>query len=306
MTASQRTGILLLVLSAAGYAFMPILTKWAFERGIQPLELLTWRFIIAAPAVWVIVLFAAWRATPQQTTQKTERLPVVSLLLLGGLFALASLTAFYALQRLPASTYTVLLYTYPAVVALLLLLMGDALSRRGWLALALTLVGVALTVPNVASALSGGDTVGLLMALGNGSQYALYIVLSSRVLRGRTALLTASALSITGSLLLMLVLALINGLRVPTIGDVWLIYLLLALVCTVLTNVCFYAGMQRIGAGQAAILSTLEPVLVLVLAFLILRETMLPIQLVGGALILASAVLLQLPEKRAESGYNQP
>ncbi len=291
MSSSQRSGIVLLVLAAAGYACMPILTKWAFERDIEPLELLTWRFILAAPAIWFILLVHAAR--------RGERLgdvPVLPMLLLGGLFALASLTAFYALQRLPASTYTVLLYTYPAVVALLLLFVGEALSRRGWLALALTLVGVALTVPNVVSALSRGDTVGLLMALGNGSQYALYIVVSSRVLRGRKALLTASALSITGSLLLLLILALFNGLRVPTSGDVWLIYLGIALISTVLTNICFYAGMQRVGAGQAAILSTLEPVIVLVLAFVILRETMLPIQLVGGALILASAVLLQLPE----------
>jgi EamA domain-containing membrane protein RarD len=58
MTSSQRTGIILLVLSAAGYAFMPILTKWAFERGIEPLELLTWRFIFAAPAVLGVVVFA--------------------------------------------------------------------------------------------------------------------------------------------------------------------------------------------------------------------------------------------------------
>lgn len=308
MTSSRRSGILLLILAATGYAFFPIFTKFAFDAGAAPLDLITWRFLIATPFIWLL-LSLSQRGRANAAAGDPGRgggaqlagIPIIPMLLLGALFGLVSLTAFYALQRLPASTYTLLLYTYPAVVALLLLLLGEPLSGRGWLALALTLVGVALTVPDLANAFSGGDGVGMLLALANGAQYAVYIVISSRVLRGRPALLTASALSITGSLLLMIVLAAFNGLHLPDSTALWLIALGIGLVSTVLTNICFYAGMQRVGAGQAAILSMLEPVIVLLLSFALLGESLLAVQLVGGALILASAVLLQLPSRRAAS-----
>lgn len=292
MTPSQRSGIILLILAAAGYAMMPIITRTAFEQGIAPFDLITWRFILATPVIWIILMIS--RA---QGRERSSDLPLIPMLLLGGLFGVLALMAFFALQRIPASTYTVLLYTYPAIVALLLLLMGESLSRRGWLALALTLVGILLTVPNLGEAFDNRDPFGMLLALGNGAVYAVFIVLSSRVLHGKQALITASTLNITGALLLLLVLVLFNGVHIPDTLTLWGLLLALVIFSTIMPVICFYAGMQRVGAGQAAILSTLEPVMVLALAFVLLRETMLPIQFVGGALILASAVLLQLPER---------
>ena len=68
----------------------------------------------------------------------------------------------------------------------------------------------------------------------------------------------------------------------------------MAIFATVVPIFAFYAGLRKLGAPRAAILSTLEPVLVLVWSFLLLHETMLPLQVVGAAFILASAILLQL------------
>jgi drug/metabolite transporter (DMT)-like permease len=55
----------------------------------------------------------------------------------------------------------------------------------------------------------------------------------------------------------------------------------------------FYAGTQRVGAAQAALLSTIEPVWTITLAAILLGESLQPIQLVGGALILLGVVIAQ-------------
>ncbi|MFN8630085.1 MAG: DMT family transporter [Chloroflexota bacterium] len=55
----------------------------------------------------------------------------------------------------------------------------------------------------------------------------------------------------------------------------------------------FYAGAQRVGAAQASLLSTVEPLWTIVAAGILLGERLEPIQLVGGALILAGVVLSQ-------------
>jgi drug/metabolite transporter (DMT)-like permease len=287
MNPTQRRGVLLLVIAAVGYAFLPIMIKWAYDAGMQPIDVLTWRFVVATPCIWLL-LFATGNA------RLDGRLPRLPLLGMGVMFATVAMFAFFALQRIPASIFSVLLYCYPAFVALLSLFLGERLSGRGWVALGLTLVGIILTVPNLSSDLTRGDPFGMLLALLNGAFYSVYIVWSNRLLRGQTALAQASALSITGSLLAMLVVALFNGIHPPANPQAWITIIAMSIIATVIPIFAFYAGLHKLGAPQAAILSTLEPVIVLVLSFVLLGETMLPIQLVGGALILSSAILLQV------------
>ena len=69
---------------------------------------------------------------------------------------------------------------------------------------------------------------------------------------------------------------------------------LIASVSTVMPIVLFMAGLARVGASTASIASTVEPVFTVVLAFVVLGETLGPLQLVGGALVLSAVVLLQL------------
>lgn len=287
MDRSQRDGVLLLILAALGYSFLPILTKYGYSAGLEPRDLLTWRFIVAAPVVWVLL-------TVRRPPAASAPLPRLRLLLMGALFAGSALCAFFALDRIPASIYTVLLYSYPAFVALLSLLVGEKLSRQGWLALGLTLIGVVLTVPNFGADLADVDSLGLIFTLANGASYAVYIVISNRLLRADCDLQSASAMSIIGSFVALSALALVAGLNLPATLDGWLSIVAMAVVATVIPIFAFYAGLRKLGAPRAAILSTLEPVLVLLWSFLLLHETMLPVQVIGAALILASAILLQL------------
>ncbi len=286
MSAEQRQGLLLVILAAAGYAFLPILAKFAYEAGLTPQETVTWRFAIATPVIWLLV------RRIESGTPST--LPRLKLVLLGVLFSAAALVAFYSLELIPASTFIVLAYLYPAMVALLSLLNGENLPLSGWLALPLTLIGVALTVPDFMTGFAGADANGILLAVANAVIYSLYIVISSRLLRAQSALPTASAISISGSLASLIIIGLLTGLQLPPTPQAWLVVAGIALCCTVMPITAFFAAIQKLGAPQAAILSTLEPVLVVFLSMLLLDETMLPVQWLGAALIIAAAILLQV------------
>ena len=74
----------------------------------------------------------------------------------------------------------------------------------------------------------------------------------------------------------------------------------MALVATVLAAVAFLAGVRRIGPTNAAMLSTLEPVVTVILAAALLGERLAPLALVGGALILLAVLLLTRSELRHE------
>ncbi len=286
MDRTQRAGALLVLISAAGYAFFPLFSRSILDSGLSPFDLLAWRFLIAAPLIWLL-LFAL------RTPAPAKPLPRLRLLAMGALFVVSSASALYSLTRLPVSVYTVILYTYPAIVALLSLLVGERLSSRGWVALALTLVGMLLTIPNVSQGLQGGDLLGVALGLANAASYALYIVASSRILRSHNALAHASAWSITGSCVLMVGVILVRGLVWPSNAAGWGSLLALVGFSTVLPIFTFYAGMQKVGAARAAILSTVEPLLTVMLAVVVRGETLVALQMLGGALILLSVIVLQ-------------
>ena len=150
MTRREREGFLWIMLAAAGFSVMPTLVKLTYlhstlRRWISPFGAL----LLAAPIMWALV---ALQPSSRRGRRTNEKLPVTRLLIIGLFIAAAVMAAFFALERLPGSTYIVLLYAYPAMVALLSRLMGDKIQARTWFALVLALVGVALTVPNFTAA----------------------------------------------------------------------------------------------------------------------------------------------------------
>ena len=65
----------------------------------------------------------------------------------------------------------------------------------------------------------------------------------------------------------------------------------IAVVSTVGAVGLFFAGLQRVGPTAASILSTLEPVVTVALAFVVFGESLGAAQLAGGALVLAAVVV---------------
>lgn len=282
---NQTPGVLLVLISALGYAWLPIFAKWAYAEGLSPTDLLALRFIIAAPTMWLLT----WRDTAQ-----SRALPRSKLIAAGALFAIVALTAFFSLALIPSSLYTLMLYTYPAMVVLLARLMGDPLSPQAIIALLLTLVGIGLTVPVRADEMAQVNLGGVGLGLLNAALYAVYILFSQRILSGHGAVAHATRWSITGSLFVLLAIIMLQGLTLPVSWVGWASAIGMALICTVLPIFTFLTGMKYLGASKASILSSIEPFVTLLLAVGLLGEHLTWQQSMGGALILVSVFVVQL------------
>jgi drug/metabolite transporter (DMT)-like permease len=90
----------------------------------------------------------------------------------------------------------------------------------------------------------------------------------------------------------LLVASLFREPRFPGVWWSWVALGAIALVSTVVAILAFFAGLKRVGPSVASIASTLEPVVTVALAWMLLGESLAPIQLAGGALVLASAASL--------------
>lgn len=290
-------GSLFVLLGACGYGFFAIFTKLAYRDSLEPLDVTLWRFIIASVSLWA--LWPLWR---RQANLGTLTIRQIALLLgLGGLLAAVALAGFFGLERVSATTYTLLFYTYPAMVTLTSLMLGERLPLTGWVAVGLALAGCTLTI--------GGqvvinDFLGAAFVFLNATLYAAYLIIIGRHARGISGL-ASGAIIIPGSLIALVPLGLIRGLHAPTLLEGWVGLAGLGLISTVLPIIMVFAGITRIGATRAAILSTLEPVLTVILAAALLGERVGAAQYIGGALIITSVFLLHIPERLQTSSTSR-
>ena len=268
--------------SGAAFGTMAIFGKLAYGAGANAGTLLAVRFALAAALFWAIV--AARRAA-------IARRDVVTGLALGACgYAIQAGCYFAALERIDASLLSLLLYTFPTLVAAAAVALGrDRMDGRRLIALALASGGLALVV---AGAGTGSlDPTGAALGLAAAVVYSAYILISDGIVsRMRPDVLTA--LVCTGAAIpLTLGSALLGELRpgdLTAAGWGWIACL--AVVSTVAAIGLFFAGLRRVGPTSASILATVEPLVTVMLAWLVFGETLGPVQLVGGALVLAAVL----------------
>jgi drug/metabolite transporter (DMT)-like permease len=303
----RLAGIALIVVSAFGFASGTVLSKPIYATGLTWAQLLAWRFSIGAVLAWGWLLVSPGRRAALGRLGRRQTLVAVGL----GVWYTGNAGTYYAgLETVPASLAGVLVYLYPAIVAVLSVRFASRLQgRRPWFALGIALAGVVLALGGV-DVSSGGSLGGIALILASPLIYAGWIVLSARLAGERTNRLAhettgdghvedaaaASALMISATAAVFVMVAIGTGrpLAPPAIpAAAWPFLAAIGFLGTFLAIQSFYAGSRRIGAAQAALVSTVEPLIIVSLAFVSLHETLAPIQLVGGALIIVGVLIAQ-------------
>jgi drug/metabolite transporter (DMT)-like permease len=278
---NRTLGFLLVALSAACFGAMPVFGRGAYAAGADPFSLLLLRFGIAGAVLWLLV-FVRRAAVPRGRT--------LGLLILMGAVGYVgqSLAYFTALTTTSASLLALILYLYPILVALLAAVVLKApLTRTKQVALLLAVLGAGLTVGPI----GGGNAPGVALGIAASLIYACYILALTRIAGGVDPLVSSAVIT-SSAAVVFLVLAAAQGSPLPNTGHGWLSIAAIALISTVVAVVAFLGGLARIGPTDTATVSTMEPVVTLLLAVALLGETLAPLQLVGGACILAAVVRL--------------
>ncbi|SMC29349.1 EamA domain-containing membrane protein RarD [Andreprevotia lacus DSM 23236] len=283
MFASRRaTGIALILLSAFAFGLMPIFGSWAYRSGADTQGILLLRFGVAALVMLAIML---WRrgSWPRGST-------LLGLAGMGLAYAAQAYCYFSALHYASAALAALLLYLYPVVVTLIAaVFLRERLRKRALFALALACGGLVLTIGNGLA----GRLPGILFGLSTAFIYSGYILVGSRLTPRAGALPAASVVMVSAALALSSS-TLFATPHWPQGMNGWLAMAGIALVSTVIAIFAFLAGLDRLRAAEASTISTLEPAVSVVLAASLLGEPMGAQQWLGGAAILAAALLIAL------------
>src|SRR5262249_55066468 len=194
----------------------------------------------------------------------------------------ANYSLFEGFARAPASLIVLLFYVYPLIVAVgAACLYGETFGLRQILSLALGLSGIGLTV----GAPGSTPRIGFVLGLTAGVCTAAYVLGARGLLRGSIEAIELVALMFAGPAVGFAIAAAVRGLEIPSAQALGYATGLIV-VATFLAMIFFYSAVKLVGAATASLLATVEPLVAVVLAYVVLDESLEPAQLIGGALIL--------------------
>jgi len=291
----KRAGISWILVSAMAYSLFTVMAKRLLDE-IGPTDVLFWRFVIATPVIWAVVLLRA-RTRRGPNPLHVEWHPRFAM---GLLFGLLAWFAFVGVDKLPGDLYVVIIYTYPAMVAVGARLLGKPATRQLWTALGITTLGIALTVPEIFDGSQDAALFGFVLTLFNAALYAGYILYSERIVNDTKGhhlagdSFVAAAWGMVGSLVVAAVVAVVSGgISLPNTGLAVLCMFGLGIISTVVSQTAFFLGVSKLGPAPAALVAASEPVMALTWLVVFLDESMRAIQVAGAALVIVGVVWSQ-------------
>ena len=266
---------------------------------MTPIGFATWRALFGAILLAVVVAAMRRRGRPIIKPRQLPRRVVGALAIAAASGIVLNLAIFIAFGRITVALALLGFYTYPALVAVVAIVIERRRpDRLEVVALGLALVGMTFVVLGQLDPSAGlvVDALGLGLALLASVAQTVYITSS----RGYAAIPTEQAATILlwVAVLAYVLIAATTG-SLAAIGEpfrnaaVWPYLVFAGVLGAGLPSMLFLAAIRLIGPVRTGILAMLEPVTGTVLAALILGETIGPIQLVGGILVIVAGVLLQ-------------
>ena len=285
-------GCLFVLLGALGFSAKAVLVKlaYSYSQQLDAITLMVLRMAISLPFFLAVALWSANGSIKTNDAQRLNRqdwLMIFGLGLLG--YYLASLLDFAGLKYISAGLERLIIFLYPTFVVLFTAaLQRRAINRHQAVALALSYSGMMLVfVDNRAAMTASGLCIGSALVLGSAIAFAFFLMGSGMMVR-RIGSTRFTAYSMTVACLATgLHFVIEHGVKPLDLpSHVYWLALIMAIFSTVLPAFLMNAGIRRIGAGSASIISSIGPVGTLALAFLLLGETLTPAQLAGTALVL--------------------
>jgi len=283
-----RSGYFLVVLAALGFSFKSILAKFAYGYGVDAMTLMLMRVSISLPVILITLFWMEGRGAFKISAKELLLLAFMGIVGLG----CAMLFSFYSLELIEASLSTLVVYTYPALtVVMLLVLFGEKAEASKFISLALTSLGLLMVVRADQSDFLSLNIKGVVFALVAALCFALYNVLSEKALKDISPIrLTSYCMAFLWGFFAVF----FHGGPYPGGFAVWGIAGVLAIFSGFLPFILFLYGIKRIGAAKTTIIGSIGPVFTVLWAYLLLGEHLDMVQLSGMAVVILGVMTVKL------------
>ncbi len=284
---SQLKGFFFGLLSSVCFGFIPLFTLPLMRNGLGNPSILFYRFLFASAALFLVLL-------AQRRSFKVSRSELVTLLYLALIYDGSALFLLEGYLYMPSGVATTIHFLYPVVTTLVMVFFyGEKKRFSTFLAVFMAVAGVA-----VLSYVPGGlsfSLKGVVIVLISAVCYALYIV---RVNRSRVRNMSGLKLAFYVLFIGMFIFA-ADALRqggiqpIPN-GECLANFVLLGLVCTVMSNFALLISVKHIGSTLTSILGAMEPLTAVCCGALFYNEPFTLRVVAGMGLIIPAVIIIIL------------
>lgn len=246
-----------------------------------------------------VVLLAAFLILSRQSFKVTPK-QLGILLILGLLYTSSSICLFESYKYIASGLATTLIFLYPVFVALIMVVLRVYPTWQVWLAIFATFVGVLILAQSDDTQTI--DPIGVLLALGSGLSYAIFIVIvnSSRIIRPiSSTMLTFYSLSVGMVIFYINTLLSPNDLTTGINGSsAWLCLVGLAILPTIISTATLALSTRKIGATKASVLGVFEPITAIMVGTIAFNEPITTNIIVGISIAIAAIIFMIMASKK--------
>lgn len=295
-------GIILTMLSSITFGFAFTLGPMTYGAGgSNPVTLTFLRNFLSLPFLLAIVLLL-------KIDLKITKKQLKNLIILGFVGnAITTLMLNIAFAHIDVGIVTPIHFTYPIFVTLgCVLFFHEKLSKQKIIALIIAMSGIGCFFVTALNSASFGPStlLGLILAIASGMFYAFYIIFMDKSgLKGESPFKITFYVAIASSIGMLFYGKATGQLILSTLTTKsWIISTIFAFLCTVVALSLLQVGIKYIGASEAAVISTFEPITSVIFGVLLLGEKITLIKIVACILIFAGVLILsfakdKIPEK---------
>lgn len=288
---NKQRAVVAVITSALLYGFTPVICSLTYQLGNNPYTLTWFRSIFVLP---LLIVLMKKNRVPFSLTLK-EGLTIILIGIFGTV--MTTLLLYSSYQYIGVGTATTLHFLYPLFVTLLChFVYHDNMRRNQWMALGISLLGVALFVDTS----DFSRLQGIIMALVSGFTFSVYLVGLdksglSKMNSYKLSFYLASVVAICLGGLDLVVHQMVWQLPPQVYGYMVIVAILAQFIAIILLKI----GIEHLGSAIASLLSMFEPVSSVVFGYLFLQETVSIGKAIGCLLILCGVGLLLKKTRRA-------
>lgn len=281
-----RNGLLLALLASFMFSLKPIIIKEAYALGASSESLMVLRMWFALP-FYLVMLFIQ----RQQLIENIRHIPAVIAVGFIGYF-LSSYLDLLALETISAQAERIILYAYPSLVILIKSIYDKKMpTKRMLFALLIVYSGILLLLPGELNLT--GSPVGIFLMLTCALTFAAYVLLSKPMIAKMGVGVFTSTAMVASCLFTQIHFVNIDIVQISSLPQsVFIMALALAFFSTVIPSYAMSAAISMIGSERAAITGTTGPVFTVILAAVILGETISVFHVAGLSLVVIGVLLL--------------
>ncbi len=285
-------GSLCIIGTTICYGLIPSLSFLSFDAGVSTETLLFDKFFYAAILMWAYIFIKKIPFKPDKASA-----PVLIMICIA--YIGIATTLYLSFNYISGSLATIVSFTFPAMIIAIEMITGMEPVRFVKIAaVVLSMLGLILIVwtPDIR-----GNITGIVFAFLTAVCYVVYIMgLSSKKVKKLNSITVAGYVLLSSALFNMIRCAL-SGNPMFTRGSEQLLYmLLLAVICAFAAILLYCIGVKLLGAGNAAIINTFEPVVACIFGYFLIGDVLTRNMIIGSAMVVIAVFIANMPKKGYE------